>query len=338
MLHDIDFYRKHKYLYRPRIMQIEITNHCPLKCPQCYKSPNEKYMSFDTFTKYIDMCHECGVKSIMINGGEPALHPNFLNMIEYIDKQEMSAFCFLSGLGLTQQILDQLDQKRVNISISLNGSTREINQLSRDGFEVSMKAIEKLSTTSLQWGINWVARHDNVSNFPQIVMLAVKYGAHHINIISNKTCGQSVDSPMTQEDFYTLSHMIAKYRKLYAHDFFIYIESCFSLLNAYMDAPALDLYLGCGAGIIMCFISVDGYYMPCSHLNYPEKFDSLRSYWERSPILSLLRDNLVNPPISCQACVHHTKCRFCRAVSKETQENLTIGYKDCPVKIEDGSI
>ena len=31
------YFRRNGYLPMPKVLQVEITNYCPLNCPQCYK-------------------------------------------------------------------------------------------------------------------------------------------------------------------------------------------------------------------------------------------------------------------------------------------------------------
>lgn len=44
---DYQFFREKGYFKFPPILQIEITQKCPLSCPQCYKNLDEKEMPFD---------------------------------------------------------------------------------------------------------------------------------------------------------------------------------------------------------------------------------------------------------------------------------------------------
>ncbi len=80
MREDIAFFRKYNCLPMPKIIQMEITNSCPLFCPQCYKSLQPNELEFNEFCRRIDLYSVYGIKSIMINGGEPLCHPSFLDM------------------------------------------------------------------------------------------------------------------------------------------------------------------------------------------------------------------------------------------------------------------
>jgi len=60
----------------PKLMQFEITQRCPLHCPQCYKPPADevKEMPLAEFKQHVDAAYEMGVKQISLLGGEPFMH------------------------------------------------------------------------------------------------------------------------------------------------------------------------------------------------------------------------------------------------------------------------
>ena len=66
------YFLKNGFFDVPQHLQIEITDECPLKCPQCYKTDKEyKYMSWDVFKDIIDQAVSCGLKISIIMGVNP---------------------------------------------------------------------------------------------------------------------------------------------------------------------------------------------------------------------------------------------------------------------------
>lgn len=327
---DIDsirFYSQNKYFKHPQILQMEVTNVCPLKCKQCYKSVSKKYISIPLYNKIINECNDIGVKTIMLNGGEPLCHPDIDYFCLHAAEYNINTFCFTSGYNLTEKNIDSFNKSNTNVSISLNGSTETINSLSRDGYEYSLNALELLkSVNKIKYGINWVARADNVYDFPNLVELALKKKASWINVISNKIVNSELVSPLGIKEYSYLSKCITTYRR----QIDINIETCFSLLLVFMDVNRGETAKGCFAGRGVCFVDADGNYMPCSHLYYPEKRKSLLDYWNDSKTLASLRED--RKQNFCNDCSFESKCRFCHAVSKETHDNLCYGYNNCPVK------
>ena len=91
------FFKEQGFFETPKICQIEITTVCPLKCPQCYKSLTPKHANFEALCKRLEEAKKAGVGSIMINGGEPMMHPYFLKLISYISDKLLSK----STLGIS---------------------------------------------------------------------------------------------------------------------------------------------------------------------------------------------------------------------------------------------
>ena len=327
MIENIQYYRNHNCTMYPKIVQIEITNRCPLNCPQCYKDILEKDIKFSDFTNIIDECEKMNVGSIMLNGGEPMIHPQIVDMIRYISSKNINTYCFLSGVALNEDKIEKLSDCKICISISLNGINPEINRLSRDGYQNAINAINLLKNSSILWGINWVARHDNIGDFENLIDYAVKQNAKFINVIANKIHGTELLSPMDKDDYALLKNIILSRKNVID----IRIESCFSILSAYMGVRRPQLYKGCGAGIFVCYVNVDNEYFPCSHLQYPERFSSLSEYWENSKVLKLLRDVRMKDIEPCRDCINHLNCRFCKAVSFDTSRDFNVGFQKCPI-------
>ena len=91
---------QHGYFPAPKILQIEITNDCPLACPQCYKTNRQpSYMRPDVFKKAVDEAEQIGVYLVTLNGGEPLCHPDFLEMVTYAACKQMLVVTYISGFG-----------------------------------------------------------------------------------------------------------------------------------------------------------------------------------------------------------------------------------------------
>ncbi len=326
----IDKMKNSGYMLHPKILQIEITNRCPFNCPQCYKDINNiREMDWTLLQDIVQDAFRTGIKSIMINGGEPLLYSHFSDLVALLTSLGIHSYCFTSGYGISDQFIDEMKDKSIFLSISLNGSTEEINALSRDGYAYGMQALRRLKSKGMRFGINWVARADNVSDFPNMLTLCENFGAEWINVIANKIgCNGILDSPMSVEDYALLAEYITKYERRN----YIRVENCFSLLKVFAGLNVNDSIKGCHAAISTCSIDMDGNYLPCSHLLYKEKFDSISDYWRNSKILEQLRKMKCQNKTYCKECVYSSKCRFCPAVSKATHDDFTTGYEQCPIR------
>lgn len=326
---DFIFLKKHGYLQYPKIMQIEITNRCPLNCKQCYKDVNHpKDLDFEVLEHTVGEAAELGIKRSMINGGEPLVYPKFVEAISLLNSKNISPTCFTSGAGLTSCMAESLKMLDIELLLSFNGSNREIHQQSRDGYEITLNAANILKQHNIEFGINWVARHDNAYDLPDLIKFSKDLGAKAITIVCNKVNGNyKVDSPLDAQDF----EFISKIVRTPENEKYLNIQNCNNILAVYSyNMPKSRLY-GCAAGIMVCTLTVEGLFVPCPHLYYPEKFQSIKEYWENSVLLKALRNNTTEKLEFCKDCSRNDRCRFCRAISYISHKDFTKGYIGCPI-------
>ena len=317
------------FLPAPKILQIEITNACPLACPQCYKTNLQpSYMQYDIYQRTVDEAAKIGVALVTLNGGEPLCHPDFLKMVTYAAHKQMLVVTYISGFGLSQECIDRLSSiENLQLMISMNGSTEEINNLSRDGYSYAVKALERLAESSVRftYAINWVARNDNIDDLPRLLNLVVGYKAKFINVVCNKlTHDGNIESPLSKQNYEKLIRIIQE------NGVHFTIQNCFGILWAQFVPDDRLSQGGCPAGVRACGVNVNGDYFPCTHLNYVESHPSIIDYWRNSPVLSILRTSSKHiKGGKCETCSKYKNCRFCHAISLETYHHLDQGVANC---------
>jgi len=90
---------------------IIVTNSCNLKCPYCFaddmiqhSSDNNRFIDADTFNKILDFCSRGEQEPIGIIGGEPTLHPYFIDIImtlqKYCSMYNCEGLIFTNGIKL----------------------------------------------------------------------------------------------------------------------------------------------------------------------------------------------------------------------------------------------
>lgn len=285
---EIEFLKMKGYSATPKIVQMEVTRECPLSCPQCYKDlSGKKHMDIEILRVFLKQFSEIAPLALMINGGEPLLYPYIEKLLYYIKKSEINGYIYTSGVNIEN--FEPKIFESINIDISLNGSKEEINRLSRDGFTVSMDAIQFLHDNGIDYGITWVARHDNILDFPNMLMLAEENGANHIQIIESKikNTGDAMKA-LSKDDYMQLVGYIHEYESK-SHTVQIYRQQCFAFLRIAEKKRYADIFNGCMSGILSCAINLEGDFLPCMHLPYPEKAISLKDYWYNSSKLNKLR-------------------------------------------------
>ena len=86
----------------PSLIDVGIMGHCKNKCPFCYQGNEyEPHMSLENFKRIIDETKH-HVNQIALGGrGDPNLHPNFREIVEYARANGVVPNYTTSGFGLT---------------------------------------------------------------------------------------------------------------------------------------------------------------------------------------------------------------------------------------------
>lgn len=75
----------------PELVDLKITSFCNYGCNFCYMSSTEegKHGDLNDLKRIIDMLHESNCMEIAIGGGEPTSHPNFVEILRYINSKNI---------------------------------------------------------------------------------------------------------------------------------------------------------------------------------------------------------------------------------------------------------
>lgn len=331
--------------YYPETMNIELTTNCPLRCPQCYCSlTGGKNIDQETAIYWVREGARNGVKEVMLSGGETLCYPYLYEVIAEISKCNCRANVALSGFRFTQDVYERLvDAGVYGIFISLNGSTKEINDVTRDGYQLAISALDLLCKNGYQnTTINWVMHSNNADDFPNIIALAEKYHVRSVVVLGLKPdSDKQLNTMPTYEQMQKVSALVKRYRGKTK----LYIESCFSPLLAMTCDSKLFGNLnvgknnGCGAGRTTVSVSVDGLLSPCRHINIFEEYQTLSQYWNESAVMKRLREmDETMPESPCSQCRYLGYCRPCAAIMYKMDGRLYRGNKHCQISASENNL
>lgn len=275
-----------KHFITPEFIRIEITQKCTLKCRQCYCNLNGDDMDYNVFKQSVLSAKKLGVRYILLTGGEPLLYPHINECITLINEMGMKVVIATSGVSVTENLICKLYNLGLHqIYVSLNGSNHLIHNLSRENFEIAIKAIEIIKKSGHWCGINWVARKDNYKDFPNFVKFAKSLGVDRIDILS---CKQSLDGDielLNENNTEELASYISKDMLNY-----IFIELCYpELRKKIFNERENALFSNCLGGKMFFDIYVDGSFSPCRHTKINNTSESLYDYWNNSNELDNFR-------------------------------------------------
>lgn len=110
---------------------ILLTSRCTRSCPYCFAekemtaSPSQ-IMSWENFIYLADFLAASGEKTISLLGGEPTLHPDFVDYILYLNERNFNITVFTNGIMSAQRLdevrahLTELSVKKLTFVCNLN--------------------------------------------------------------------------------------------------------------------------------------------------------------------------------------------------------------------------
>jgi radical SAM protein with 4Fe4S-binding SPASM domain len=131
-------------------LEIELSLKCNFHCPYCYvpdKAALKDELNFKEICDVILQAKKLGARKIIILGGEPTLHPQFFDVIEYINSNGMRAEIFTNGSKITENFAKKLYLNGVRTVIKLNSFKPEIMKLltgRSDSYQLAMQALQNL--------------------------------------------------------------------------------------------------------------------------------------------------------------------------------------------------
>ena len=107
----------------PKIVQIEPTNHCNLRCTMCPRQAStypEGFMDYSLFTKIVDQCKKVHTHINLYFLGEPLLHPRLEEMMKYIADASISLGIATNGLLVTPEKAEFLVKYANPVTVSID--------------------------------------------------------------------------------------------------------------------------------------------------------------------------------------------------------------------------
>ncbi len=167
-------------------LHLEITNQCNLRCTHCYLSSGAKKkneLGLQEIMDIIDQLEPGSGKKLCITGGEPLLHPDFFNIIEYAAvTRGLEVDIYTNALLIDDETAARLQDIRdrapfgINIQISIEGADAETNDMVRGKgvFDKVGQAVNRLINRGMEKNIVLFVclTKDNISQFDALVTMA----------------------------------------------------------------------------------------------------------------------------------------------------------------------
>jgi MoaA/NifB/PqqE/SkfB family radical SAM enzyme len=165
-------------------IRLETNKSCNLRCRYCYAQSGEdsaKITDLSNLKRIISEAKELGIRSVVvIGGGEPTLHPNFRDLIAYIDFLGVIPVVFSNTVLITEELAGFLHEHNASVMGKLDSLKPEVQDYlaGREGAsEKIRKGLENLINAGfskpaglgeLRLGVSFVSNKMNLREIEEI--------------------------------------------------------------------------------------------------------------------------------------------------------------------------
>lgn len=180
---DTQNYLENHFKENPRLtqLQIEITSRCNERCVHCYIPHESKNDDIEPslFYDVLEQCREMDVLGLTFSGGEPMLHPNFIDFLHKAKEYDFSISVLSNLTLLNDEIVAEMKANRlssVQVSLySLNSDIHDsITQVS-GSFVKTRDAILKLIDNDIPLQISCPVMKQNKNCYPSVAKWAKEH-------------------------------------------------------------------------------------------------------------------------------------------------------------------
>jgi len=128
----------------PRMVDIELTNTCNLKCRMCptgmdTSTRRKGFMGWETFSKLAIECAKHYTPVRLIRWGEPTLHPDCLKYVRFLKQYGLKVHMNTNGSMMDYDLVDDLIASKLDsIKFSFQGVNSEEYSAWRQGSDYNL--------------------------------------------------------------------------------------------------------------------------------------------------------------------------------------------------------
>jgi len=177
----------------PGLIGLELTDRCDLACAHCLRAvvpphaQRARDLPLALVRRIVEQARELGMAHVGLTGGEPMLHPQFLQVIDCIIDAGLTYHFLSNGLGLPGFIPRWLARperraKLRDICVSMDGATEASHDQirGRGTFRRTLAGIAVLRATGIPFSVLMCVNRVNRHEIDQMGLLAHHLGARQL--------------------------------------------------------------------------------------------------------------------------------------------------------------
>lgn len=188
-----------------RSFYLYLTSGCNLCCRHCWVAPSfsprepdpDECLDVDLLRRAVAEGKELGLRSAKLTGGEPLLHPRFVEIVDLLSAEGLEITMETNGTLLEAGLARYLrEHTRLTwISLSLDGATAEVHDAFRGvegSFEAALRGLEALVSAGYRPQVIMCPHRGNLHQVEAVVDLAVRMGAGSVKFNPVSRSGRGI--------------------------------------------------------------------------------------------------------------------------------------------------
>ncbi|MFN3649963.1 MAG: radical SAM protein [Armatimonadota bacterium] len=298
------------HLAGPLSLHLEVVAACNLTCTHCFAGAlprREEPLSLAELDRLFGEMAALGTFRLGLTGGEPLLRKDLLQIIDLALGHGLCPCLTTNGLLLTEELARELGKRELLwLNVSLEGATAETNDRVR-GIGTFDRVLERLELLRkhARFTLAFTLMQSNVAEVEACAELAARVGAHTAvfrPLYPVGTAQEHLDLMPTFQQYHdALDRLVALEGREAAGGFDLRPIDPFTPQLRQETQSRVHQNFGCGAGNLVCSVSVSGDVNPCSFLgpafvaaNVREQ--SLAEIWHRSQVFQQMRSLVIDEP------------------------------------------
>lgn len=190
-------------------ISIEILQRCPNRCIYCSSHSNPQathLIPFEIIKNVIDDAKNLGCKTVCLSGGEPFLHPQILDIISYIAKQQLTCYVYTSGIYMKDEVYSSLPNEYIeairgmvdkvifNLEADSSDLYDQIMGTDVGGFDMMKKSINDCVSSGLVVETHVVPMQVNFKHLKSIFEMCYQLGVSKVSILRLVLQGRALEN------------------------------------------------------------------------------------------------------------------------------------------------
>ena len=293
-------------------ISIEILQRCPNRCIYCSSHSNPQathLIPFEIIKNIIDDAKSLGCKTVCLSGGEPFLHPQILDIISYIAKQQLTCYVYTSGIYMKDEVYSSLPNEYIeairgmvdkvifNVEADSSALYDQIMGTDVGGFDMMKKSINDCVSSGLVVETHVVPMQVNFKHLGSVFGRCYRGGVSKVSILRLVLQGRALENlslvKLSGKDNREVTKLIKALNESYKGKVRIGLPYSDSNCRIYCKAASDKINVRYDGNIYPCEVFKDD--LLNAKLGYePDNVwkDSFYDIYQNSPYLNVVRKSI----------------------------------------------